>query len=116
MQAKLYNPKPEVMALLNMSEAAYGTNVLEWSYLFLQGKGYNQPIIEALHQTPAYWAWWRNQFGIGDLLFLNMYKVFGLSKYSTQRINEVYKNCHIETVAYPSRIIEKMNYHQLIKN
>lgn len=109
------NNKADVMNLLGLDEAAYDMNVLEYSYLFLELKGYNSVVIENLHQTGSYWVWWRNQFAIADAFFLNIYKVFKMQKYSRATLRGIYGHCHVNSNIFPGSIIVKINKKNTIK-
>ncbi len=101
--------KEPVLKLLEINEEVYQNNVLEFSYAFLEHKNYAKPIIEELHQMSGYWTWWRNQFAIADLHFLNVHSVFNWDIYPLEMQRDLYGSCHIGIQAYPSRLIEKID-------
>lgn len=101
--------KTKVKKVLDLSEEQYQSNVLEFSYAFLEHKNYTKSIIDTLHQTQGYWIWWRNQFGIADMMFLNLYSVFDWHSNSLRLLRSQYWSCHIGIKAYPSRLIEKID-------
>jgi hypothetical protein len=113
--AKHLTYKGDVKRLLDLSEDTYNMNILEFSYSFLEYKGYSVPVIEILHSTPSYWIWWRNQFAIADMMFLNVHAVFDFHRYPLAMQIDQYKSCHIGINAFPSRIIEKINKVQVVK-
>ncbi len=115
METRAKNIRKEVMRLLGLSEEQYYLNVLEYSYDFLQAKGYNVAVVDVLHQTPAYWVWWRNQFGIADMFFLNSCRVFALNRYSPAQLHEFYKQSHVGIMAFPGTLVEKIQQLQTIK-
>jgi len=101
--------KQDVMLRLNINEAQYNMNILEYSYEYLEYKGYDVDIINELHQMPGYWVWWKNQFAIADLLFLNSVAIFNSNLTTPEQYIERYRACHITIIAFPGSLVEKLN-------
>jgi hypothetical protein len=100
--------KKQILSILKITEEQYNMNILDFSYDFLTQKDYPGPVIQILHQTQGYWAWWRNQFDIADLFFLSCCSLYGWDQGTLEFIRHAYKTTHITIKAYPSRLVEKI--------
>lgn len=101
--------RKEAQRILKLTDAEYDMQILDYSFDFLQRKGLAE-IAPTLHTMRAYWIWWRNQFTICDAVFINHYKVFRWQRYDCERLHAVYYEIHTGLKAYPSRILEKIEY------
>lgn len=104
-----------IIKMLGFDADTYDMNILEYSYQFLEAKGYSEMVIQELHQCPAYWIWWRNQFAIADALFINIQNVFKMAHHSRLQLLDTYRKCHVNSIIFPGKIIEKINQKTLVK-
>ena len=102
LQAKQDELMGGVCALLKTDRAQINTMMFNVACSYIEELAAHGPIASEFLASPAFWAWWRQQWSIIDEAFINQARD---SKMTRDVMLAWYENMHREIDTYPDAVI-----------